>query len=147
MSLLDAPQYDARRERRRKLTALAVVLAVMALALAGYLGRNWRYERVVDKFFTRLEQKDYEGAYGIWMADGDWKQHPEKFARYPYGQFYLDWGPSGEWGVVKSHKIEGAARPQGGGSGVVVVVTVNERVEKARIWVEKSDMTLTFSPY
>jgi hypothetical protein len=27
------------------------------------------------------------------------------------------------------------------------VVTVNDRADKARIWVEKKDKTLTFSPY
>jgi len=33
------------------------------------------------------------------------------------------------------------------GSGVIVQVTVNRRADKARIWVEKKDKTLTFSPY
>jgi hypothetical protein len=33
-------------------------------------------------------------------------------------------------------------------SGVVVVVTVNDRIaDKAHIWVQKADKTLGFSPY
>lgn len=145
-TLFEAPEYDPARERRRKqVVALVVVLLLVAATLL-YWFRNWPEERVVDKFFTALEQKDYEKAYGTWMADPDWKQHLEKYKRYSYGEFYLDWGPGGQWGLVRSHKIEGSARPKGG-SGVVVVVTVNERAEKARIWVEKKDKTLTFSPY
>jgi hypothetical protein len=35
----------------------------------------------------------------------------------------------------------------GGGSGVIVEVVVNNRAEHARIWVQKSDRTLSFSPY
>ena len=67
-----------------------------------------------------------------------------------------DWGPGGEWGVIKSYHVDGSAVPKGGNgtkfdvspSGIVVVVTVNERVaDKAHIWVEKSDKTLGFSPY
>ena len=38
------------------------------------------------------------------------------------------------------------ANPKGG-SGVIVVVTINERKEPARLWVEKRDKSLTFSPY
>jgi hypothetical protein len=49
--------------------------------------------------------------------------------------------------VVRSYKIDGSVSPRGGGSGVIVQVTVNNRAEKARIWVEKKDKTLTFSPY
>jgi hypothetical protein len=38
--------------------------------------------------------------------------------------------------------------PKGGGSGVVVVVTVNGIVgRKANIWVENKDKSLTFSPF
>jgi hypothetical protein len=89
------------------------------------------------------------------MNDVDWKQHPDKYARYTFPDFYKDWGPGGEWGIIKSHSIDGTAVPKGGNagafvspSGVVVVVTVNERVgDKAHIWVEKSDKTLSFSPY
>ena len=57
------------------------------------------------------------------------------------------------WGTrhpkfVNAHfKIDGSATPSGG-TGVVVVVTVNQRVgKKANIWVEKKDQSLTFSPF
>jgi hypothetical protein len=101
----------------------------------------------VDRFFDALQQRNYETAYGIWMHDPNWKQHLDKYKEYPFNDFYRDWGPGGEWGIIKSHKIYGAGTPSGGGSGVIVEVVVNGRAEHARVWVEKSDKTLSFSPY
>ena len=58
--------------------------------------------------------------------------------------------------MIKSHRIDFSDIPSGGNgspfikgsSGVVVVVTVNDRVaDKAHIWVQKADKTLGFSPY
>ncbi|HSA92228.1 MAG TPA: hypothetical protein VLE48_04400 [Terriglobales bacterium] len=148
MSLLNAPEYDPRRERRRALVALGGVVLVGVLAAVAYSYRNWPEERVVSRFMSALQQRDYETAYGIWLADPEWKQHQERHTSYPYEDFYRDWGPGGEWGLIRSFRIEGADSPPGGGSGVVVEVTVNERVgAKARIWVEKKDKSLTFSPF
>ena len=147
MTLLNAPTYDPRRERRKKELLAAGLLSLVLVGLLTYRFWNWREERTVDKFFAHLEQKDYEGAYGIWLADTQWRQHPQQYARYPYDDFYRDWGPGGEWGLIKSHQIEAAVRPPRGGTGVIVVVTINQRAQKAFIWVEKGDLSLTFSPY
>jgi len=147
MTLFEAPTYDPRRARRKKELLAAGLLSLVLIGLLTYRFWNWREERAVDKFFSRLEQKDYEGAYGIWLGDAEWRQHPQKYARYTYGDFYQDWGPGGQWGLIKSHKIEAAVRPPRGGSGVIVVVAINQRAEKAYVWVEKSDLSLSFSPY
>lgn len=147
MSLLNAPAYDPRRARRKKELLAAGLLALVLAGLVTYRFWNWREESVVDRFFSHLEQKDYEGAYTLWLADPQWRQHPQKYERYPYGDFYRDWGPGGQWGLIRSHRIEAAVRPSKGGSGVIVVVTVNGRAEKAFVWVEKSDLSLSFSPY
>lgn len=147
MTLFEAPTYDPSRARRKKELLAAGVLSLVLIGLLTYRFWNWREERAVDKFFSRLEQKDYEDAYGVWLADAGWRQHPQKYARYTYGDFYQDWGPGGQWGLIKSHKIEAAVRPPRGGSGVIVVVTINQRAEKAYVWVEKSDLSLSFSPY
>lgn len=146
-TIFEAKPYDPAHERRRRILIAGIIGAVLLLAFLAWWFRYWPEERRVDKFFDALEQKNYEQAYSIWMNDPDWKQHPQKYAKYPFGEFYLDWGPGGEWGLIKSHKVDGSATPKGGSSGVVVVVTVNERAEKARIWVEKSDKTFSFSPY
>ena len=147
MTLLNPPTYDLRRERRKKELLAAGLLLLALIGLLTYRFWNWREERAVDRFFTHLEQKDYEGAYGVWMADAGWRQHSPKYTRYTYDDFYRDWGPGGQWGLIKSHKIEAAVRPPKGGSGVIVVVIINQRAEKAFLWVEKSDLTLSFSPY
>ncbi|HEV7392989.1 MAG TPA: hypothetical protein VGO08_15205 [Burkholderiales bacterium] len=142
-SFLNAPQYDERGEKRRtKLVWLGIVVLLLLLGGA-YWMRNWTYEHTIDKFFSRIEQQDLEGAYALYLADPAWKSHTEKYRNYPYGQFVLDWGPSGDWGPIKSHHIDCAARV---GSGVIVAVTINGRPERQYMWVEKKDNTLTTAP-
>jgi hypothetical protein len=147
MTLLDAKEYNPVRERRRRVRFISIIVAVLVVLGIAWAYRYWPEEHVVDRFFDALQQQNYETAYGIWNHDPEWKQHPDKYKEYPFNDFYRDWGPGGEWGLVKSHKIYGAGTPSGGGSGVIVEVVVNGRSEHARIWVQKSDKTLGFSPY
>jgi hypothetical protein len=147
MTLLDAQQYDPARERRRRIRIITSCVVIFFIAGLVWEYRNWPEEHIVDRFFDALQQKNYESAYGIWVHDPDWKQHEEKYKQYPYQDFYRDWGPGGEWGLIKSHEIYASGAPRGGGSGVIVEVVVNGRAEHARVWVEKSDKTLSFSPY
>lgn len=146
MTIFEAKEYDPRKARRRNVRIAIVVTAVVVIAIFVYLNRNWPQEHLVSQFFTALENKDYEKAYGLWVADKNWKQHPQAHANYSFGDFYGDWGPGGEWGLIRTFHVEGSANPKDG-SGVVVVVMVNQRAEKARIWVENKDKSLTFSPY
>ena len=147
MTLLDATQYDeaAAKRRRNKIISSVVLLLIVVWLVWWY--RYYPEERIVDHFFTALQKQDYEGAYGIWMHDPEWKQHPQKYSSYPYKEFFRDWGPGGEWGLIKSHGIYASGTPKGGGSGVIIEVIVNGRSEHARLWVQKSDKTLTFSPF
>ncbi|MFY9644258.1 MAG: hypothetical protein WAK29_03720 [Terriglobales bacterium] len=148
MTLLDAPIYDAAKARRRKIAIVAVIVAVILLAAFAWLYRNWPEEHAVDRFFTALQHQQFEAAYGIYFNDPTWLRHREKYSQYTYADFYRDWGPGGEWGLIKSHKIYGSANTKNfGGGGVVVEVIVNERSEHARMFVEKSDKTLTVYPY
>jgi len=155
MSLFEAQPYDPAPARRKRNRIFALVAAIFVIVLLWWIFRFWPEERLVDHFFDALQQQNYEQAYGIWMHDPGWKQHAQKYSSYTYNDFVKDWGPSGEWGIIKSHRIDGAAVPSGysgtpfaTASGVVVVVTVNERVaDKAHIWVQKDDKTLGFSPY
>ena len=147
MTLLDAEPYDPARERRRRLKIGGIVALILVLAGVAWLNRNWTEEHVVDRFFTALEQKNYEAAYAIWLHDPVWRQHVDRYSQYPFNDFYRDWGPGGEWGLIESHKVYGSINPSGGSSGVIVDVIVNDRTEHARIWVQKSDKTLSFSPY
>jgi hypothetical protein len=157
MTLFETKPYDFVAARKKRNLVLAIAAILLVLIILAWNFRYWPEEHQVDKFFAALQQKDYEKAYGIWFHDPGWKQHPEKYAKdYAFGNFMQDWGPGGEWGLIKTYHIDGSAVPKGGNgtkfdvgsSGVVVVVTVNERIgQKAHIWVEKSDKTLSLSPF
>ncbi len=148
MTLLDAPTYNPAKARRRKIKFAVTLVVVVVLAALAWMYRNWPEEHAVDKFFAALQHQDYETAYAIYFNDPGWLQHRQKYSQYTYADFYRDWGPGGEWGLVKSHRIYGSVNTKRfGGGGVVVEVIVNERTEHARMFVQKSDKTLTVWPY
>ena len=66
-----------------------------------------------------------------WNQDPNWKQHPEKYSKYSYAEFDQDWGPSGEWGIIKSYSIDCS---YSSGSGVIVQAAVNGRTKRAYVW-------------
>jgi hypothetical protein len=146
MTIFQAPKYDPARERRRRNIVIISIVVVLVLAGVGWYFRHWREEHVVDQFLSAIEQHDYEKAYGIWNADPEWKQHPQKYENYNFGTFELDWGPSGEYGEIKHHKIRTTLNPPRGGSGVLVVVMINDRHEPLVLWVEKGSHAITFKP-
>ncbi len=147
MTLLDAKEYDPNKERKRRNRIISVVVVALLVAALAWWFRYWPEERVADHFFADLQKQDYAAAYGVWMHDPNWKQHPERYPKYPFNDFYRDWGPGGEWGLIKTYKVYAVGSPPGGGSGVIIDMTVNDRTERARVWVEKSDKTMSFSPY
>ncbi len=140
---MDAKEYDESRDRRRRNLVLTLILAALMLGWLGYHFRHHSERHVVQKFFAALKQQNLEGAFAIWYQDPEWKQHPEKYLKYGFGDFQQDWGPSGEWGIIKSYSADCSLSS---GSGVIVQVTVNGRTQHAYIWVEKSDKTLHFPP-
>ena len=146
MTLLDAKQYDPEKTRKKRNRLLSAILIIIVLAFLGWWFRYWPQERIVGHFFQALQKQDYNQAYGIWMHDPDWQKHPQAHAKYPFNEFYRDWGPGGEWGLIKTDKVYGASTCPGPSSGVVVDVIVNGRTEHAQVWVEKSDKTLSFPP-
>ena len=88
MTLLDAPVFDEARERRR----LAVFYSTAGLLFVLFMGFwlaagrpvdypwNWnnhlRGRMAVNSFLTAVEKNDLPAAYGIWIHDKDWQQHP-----------------------------------------------------------------------
>jgi len=145
-TLFNAQPYDAAKVRRRRIWIASAILAVIVLSTLAWLNRYWPEERRVNGFFAQLQAKNYESAYSIWMNDPNWKQHPDQYKRYTFHAFYLDWGPGGEWGTVKSYKIVAAQKPRPNATGVVVGVRVNERKKLCSVRVEFKDKTLGFSP-
>jgi hypothetical protein len=150
MAIMDAKEYDPRPAQRRLKVIAAVVVVALAVLAYMYFTRYNSEKKAINQFFQALEQKDYEKAYGIYNGDPNWKQHPGKYPNYTLGQFTLDWGPSGEYGPITSHHVDCALAPPRkdfvSPSGVVVVVTINNRAEPRSMWVEKKDKSITDSP-
>lgn len=156
MTLLNAPAYD---ERRAKLTRLAVfgtfalVILLLVLAFAGFVtGHGWLFsnlpvEHKVDRFFSALEAKDYDTAYGIYQNDPDWKQHPGKYP-YKLERFTEDWttySPIGK--AITSHHVDKSVTDGTGVFGTTVIVgsTVNGG-KRIFIPYQRSDGTLSYPP-
>ena len=146
MTLLDAQDYDPEKGRKRTRWIISAIAIMLIIAGLLWWFRYWPQERIVGHFFDALQRQDYNTAYGIWMHDPQWQQHPQEHPKYLFNDFYRDWGPGGEWGLIKTEKVFGSSACPGGGSGVVVDVVVNDRTEHAQVWVEKSDKTLSYPP-
>ena len=151
MALLDAKEYDPRpRQRLLRLILVAVVIVIVGI-IAWFIFRYQPEKNVVNRLFEAIEAKDFEKAYGVYFADPDWKQHPVTYKNYTYDQFVLDWGPSGDYGIITSHKIECATEPTKQGfvspRGEIVVVRINNRGDRTEsFWVEKKTKTIGVSP-
>lgn len=147
MTLLDAKEFNPEKESRRKKRLILIISVVVVLLILGWWFRYWREEHIVNNFFAALKKQDFKTAYGIWQHDPNWAQHPSEYPKYPFNEFYQDWGPGGQWGVIKTAKVNGAAPcPPPPSSGILVDVIVNDRVEHAQVWVEKSSHTLGYPP-
>src|SRR5882757_5623080 len=153
MTLLNAPEYDERRETRNRnlLIGSGVLLVILVLlTLAGYMsGHGWFFlnlpaEHRVSAFLSDLEAKDYVKAYAIWMNDPDWQQHPQKYD-YTLQRFTEDWTTASDWGPIRTHHVDISKRT---GTGIIVAVTVNDSPKKMFMWYERSNGTLTYpAPY
>ena len=149
MGLLDTTNEEPKSKARR-LAVSGVALALLLTVTVWYFFRFHAEKRVVEHFFDALVAGNTQRAYQIWQPRSS----------YAYKDFLEDWGPSGYYGPVKSYRIETAQNPRGGGSGVIVVVTISpfapfpadddpakaRRMREVRIWVEGSDHSLSFPP-
>lgn len=143
MTLLDAREYDASKGRRIRNRIIVAVIAGIVIAWVAYHFRDYPERSEVSKFLVTIQQQDFNKAYAMWLRDPDWQKHPEKYKTYSYNDFYRDWGPGGQWGLVKNHAIDCSISS---GNGVIVEATINQRLEHAYIWVDKDDKALSFSP-
>ena len=143
MTLLDAPEFDAARARRNTLIlqigagALFVLFVVWWLVAGRPVDWPWYWDRylfgraAVNQFLSALEANDMAKAYGIWVRDKNWQQHPAQYSVYPFSRFQDDWGPNSpdnEYGAIRSHKIVLAGHY---GNGVLVAALINGRKSDA----------------
>jgi hypothetical protein len=159
MTLLDAPKFDAARDRRRTLILQISAGGVLVLIVAWWLvaGRpidwpwNWNHylfgRAKVNQFLTAVEANDLAKAYGIWVNDKNWQQHLQQHSTYPFDRFQNDWSstsPDNEYGAIKSHQIVLAGRY---GNGVLVAALINGRKSDAlNLEYDPATGALSFSP-
>jgi len=146
MALLNAPEYDARKEKVKVailVSSGSTVVLLILLTLAGFvMGHGWLFtnlpaEHKVDKFFTLLEAKDFSSAYAIYTNG-----HPTD---YSLQRFTEDWTTESPAGApISSHHVDISKTDGSGnfGTGIIVAVRVNGS-KKLFMWYEKRDGTLT----
>ena len=148
---------DERREKRQKLfLALGAcfllvlflwyfflvwdkteILRAAPVARLAQVLRNHRQESRVQDFFELLRRKDYKAAYALWNCTD---AHPCK--AYAFTEFMKDWGPESPRGAARFT----VPMSRSCGSGVIVTVDSGPGQEDA-LWVQRSDLTIGFSPY
>lgn len=144
MTLLDAPKYDEARARRRKIIGWSVFGCLVALFIAWWFAAGrpfdwpWHWDdhlfgrASVNRFMTDLEHNDLKAAYGVWIHDKNWEQHPQQHRSYPFSgppgttSFEADWSPTSPdaeyHGGIHSYRIA-ASRMYG--NVLLVAVLVN----------------------
>ena len=151
MTLMDAPKFDVRREKRnRSLLITSVVVVVVALIALGswaveipWQVWHWPSDHRVNNFLSTVESGDFQKAFGLWNNDPNWQQHPDQYKAYGLADFQKDWGPASDYGVIKSHKIVIAHRV---GNGVVMGVNINGGKTPIFLRVDNRTKTIGFSP-
>jgi hypothetical protein len=153
MTLLNAPEFDEKKENRKRNTLVGSGVAVavlIVLAVAGFLmGHGWLFmnlpvEHKVNTFLTALKAQDYKKAYGIFYNDPDWQQHPDKYKDYPLQRFTEDFTTESDWkGPVTSFKVGCSKRDA---TGTAVASTINGTVNLTLKY-QRSDATLSFFPF
>ncbi len=142
MTLLDAPKFDAARDLRRRVFLYSTAGFLFVILVAWWLvaGRpvdwpwNWNNylfaRSTTNKFLTDVEKNDLAAAYGVWVHDKNWQQHPEQHGGYPFARFQQDWSstsPDNEYGAIQTHQIALAGRY---GNGVLLAILINGRKSK-----------------
>jgi len=137
----DAGPLPSKLPRNVILTAAAVLVVSIPLYL---LLRFHTEKATVRTFLSEVVAGDFQSAYRTWKPASS----------YSFQDFMRDWGPSGEYGPVKSYDLR-SARSLGNASGVIVTIEVsavspfpgasNDNKE-VRLWVERRDQSISYAP-
>jgi len=144
--------FDPSEEPRSKTLRYTVtgVAAVILFTFGGWFFflRFIAEKHTAQKFMDAVVAGEWERAYQVWKPHGT----------YSYQDFVSDWGKQGYYGPVESYRIESTTLPKDA-NGVVVVVEISPlrpfppnddpksgRNREVRIWVARSDQSLSFPP-
>ncbi len=153
MSLLNAPEFDEKKEAARRNLMIGSGVAVLVLAIVAFagfaMGHGWFFlnipaEHKISNLLAAVEAKDYAKAYGIFYNDADWQQHPDKYKDYPLDRFTEDFSTESDWkGPISSYHVDFSKRDD---TGVVVASTINGK-NNLTLKVQRSDGTIAFFPF
>jgi hypothetical protein len=129
---------EARRERLLKRIAIWGLATLVTATVAFFVFRNWREERVVNRFLTLLKQQNYQEAYRMW---GCTPETPCEF--YPPEKFTEDWGPAGKYKNAAGMKVEDVDSCNAG----VVFNVAYPGDENFGLWVERDTKTMSYAPW
>ena len=149
VGILDSGAEEPKSKALRYVVS-GVALAAMIAGALWYFLRFTPEKHTVQRFMTAVATGDTQEGYKIW--------HPTP--SFKYEDYLAFWGPKGYYSPIKSFRIETAEMPPKGGSGVVVVVEVSAyspfpkpedsvkfaQNQEVRLWVERSDQSLSFPP-
>jgi len=124
---------DLRSEQQKRRWIFGIVYILLAACFLYFEFRNLPQEWQVDSFLSAIQQQVHQKAYEIW------KPAPS----YTFQHFMEDWGPDGFIGQVNSFEIDNASSQ---GSGVLIFTVLNGN-KPLLLWAEKSDKSLSFSPF
>lgn len=153
MTLLNAPEFDVRKEDRKRnilITSGVLVVVIGLITLAGFVtGHGWLFinlpaEHRVGSLLAALQAQDYPKAYGIFYNDPDWQQHLTRYKDYPLQRFTEDFTTESDWkGPITSYHVDFSRRDH---TGVVVATTINGGTNLTLKY-QRSDGTISFFPY
>jgi len=133
--------YGAGEERRLKIIKTLVISLVSLVVIAGiafFIFHNYRQEQQVKRFFALLESRDYQAAYVLWVrTDADRRG-------YSFASFMQDWGPESDHRDVRDFRI---SKSRSCGTGVILTVDFGKKQQEEKLWVERDDLTIGFSPW
>ena len=156
MGLLDSGAEEPHSKLLRYIISGVALVVLLAIG-SWFLFRYTTEKHTVERFLDTVVAGNMQQAYQIWHP------HPT----YKYADFVGDWGAMGYYGPILSYHVVGATEPpsHGGGgvdevSGVIVTVEISpyapfpdssdpksNRTREVKIWVERSDQSLSFPPF
>jgi hypothetical protein len=149
VGILDSGAEEPKSKALRYVVS-GIALALMIAGALWYFLRFTPEKHTVEHFMSAVVAGNSQQAYQIW--------HPH--ASFTYKDFMAFWGPDGYYSPIKTYRIESAETPPNGGSGVVVVVELSAydpfppntdlvktgQNREVRLWVERSDQSMSFPP-
>jgi hypothetical protein len=133
--------YGAGEEKRENIIKFIVFGLLFALvfgSLGYYLFKNHAQESKTRTFLDTVRKKDFTGAYALWGC-----RTATPCPGYAYDKFLEDWGPQGAAAHTDVLRITDSESCSAG-----VIITVQTAAEKQeKLWVEKKDNSLGFSPF